>query len=887
MAAAAVESGLSNAQLIEVLEYEKILRIRDEIFAGTHPRLKLPVHLTGKVAPRPIQSPTVPSPRPPTAEAGIRSNPKVSTLRPDDAPDNASHHIQSLHPKTPAKTVSSDIDPILLTKSDDLVKAELQLQRQRVERILKEQVDQRRVDSKPKISGQEAVPDFDVSAVLSTALEIVKPVPASEGPHTTTASDSFDENSFYSSQQNDSLLSEDDTVQRPIPKLDQKEAARPAAVHDPKEDPRAGQVYPHLAEEDNHLHFNGSSGSGRPHGQVLPRDSNGGKGAKIVQSVDSSNYGGPDRHPRNIQDNVSQNLHSRADAGPSNDFRMRHDSFHFTNLEKQGSSQRNHEEMPPPRNGTPLSSKRRIAPVSQSSPVVPIIRNHILSPAAPQPARVSPLAVARMPAVAQIDRQLNKSVHQSGSGSQTPPSPAQLANPRKRRRALHAGDRPRKASGRRVVESPEPYIKQEPVSPPLIPLSEFRAPKRRQQSRIPLDIDQEAIESTVYRPHAALEHERQASTHRYERYAVESPRFADSSRIVPRSYMAGSVNSGAEIQGHARLPQHVRRLQSPPSYAVQHSPVESQRRRAPFHPLVRQSPFDESRPFVEDVRQYTSLYGQGERSRSPPPLRERLTPARYASTMMAPPTRKVGIDENGERFYTIPRSAAYWQPAAHHGRESVMGGAGGTNVEPYYERIRVPVPASERIYDDNHLVEERPLPQRAPNRPVMEPLEPLDYRSYRQRDYSTRPSELMIPRDEYVVRNMSERRQPSHFQDTIVPREHVQRIHSVRPESARYEMRSDHPPRVGNGYPGLEGREYAGSVSREIVPRSVREYSIRGEEPRREYLAAPNDERYAYLPPAKGMRYADESDHLERGPGHLEDLPSDNFRKTSYRYGAL
>src|ERR1700722_3918033 len=79
-----------------------------------------------------------------------------------------------------AKAVKSEINPILLEKSDDLIKAEIQLQRHRLERALREQVEQRRLSLKASLQTSESLPDFDLSDVLSKALTIVHPSTAAD-----------------------------------------------------------------------------------------------------------------------------------------------------------------------------------------------------------------------------------------------------------------------------------------------------------------------------------------------------------------------------------------------------------------------------------------------------------------------------------------------------------------------------------------------------------------------------------------------------------------------------------------------------------------------------------------------------------------------------------
>lgn len=208
--AGSVPRGLPTKE--EIQEYEKILKISDDIFSGTHPRLKVPQQFVRKAAvrnqPAPNQAQVKPGDQPVSSSPGKNrphSAATTPTIPPDTQGPSAGHAASALAASSrvmPRPT--SEIDPIFLTKSDDLVRAELQLQRQRVERSLRDQLDQKRQESRQKASIQDAKPDFDVSEVLQKAFEMVNPSPSVDAPGAGQSSDSFDDNSFYSSRAPDS-----------------------------------------------------------------------------------------------------------------------------------------------------------------------------------------------------------------------------------------------------------------------------------------------------------------------------------------------------------------------------------------------------------------------------------------------------------------------------------------------------------------------------------------------------------------------------------------------------------------------------------------------------------------------------------------------------------
>jgi hypothetical protein len=99
------------------------------------------------------------------------------------------------------KHSSSGIDPILLTKSDQLIKAELQLKRQQIERALNDQVD-RRIRYGDKDNNSEEA-RHDCEDIFRKAQELVKPVSGFQAVATNSEeNESFDENSYYSSKAN-------------------------------------------------------------------------------------------------------------------------------------------------------------------------------------------------------------------------------------------------------------------------------------------------------------------------------------------------------------------------------------------------------------------------------------------------------------------------------------------------------------------------------------------------------------------------------------------------------------------------------------------------------------------------------------------------------------
>ncbi|KAF4610402.1 hypothetical protein G7Y89_g15717 [Cudoniella acicularis] len=192
---------------------------------------------------------------------------------------------------------------------------------------------------------------------------------------------------------------------------------------------------------------------------------------------------------------------------------------------------------------------------------------------------------------------------------------------------------------------------------------------------------------------------------------------------------------------------------------------------------------------------------------------------------MGPPRQPVRIvlDEYG-REYIDPASVA---PP----RESVAPPVRYREPEVVYDRGPVRTvsgrPPVETFEEDGVIYRRASPGPAAPRRVVTQPEyampPPPDYRSYREREYSVRPT-MAPPGEEYIqIRGGTERRQVVQYEEA--PREYVSRSYGVREEPTReYATRApvirDEPP-----------REYAAramSVRPEAVRYEVREEAARG-----------------------------------------------------------
>ena len=181
----------------EALEYEKILKLRDEVFAGTHPRLTVPAHALQNVTQQ--TQPTL------TAQANLAVPPTLPASRSPFQPRNDIQPSPILFPTNNhglaalAAASYPPIDPADLSFATEIPQdAEKRSQlRKTLEAALKKQFEQKKEDARRVPAPPECKPDFDISALLE---KVLKDTEAKDD----ASSDSFDENSFYSSRAPDS-----------------------------------------------------------------------------------------------------------------------------------------------------------------------------------------------------------------------------------------------------------------------------------------------------------------------------------------------------------------------------------------------------------------------------------------------------------------------------------------------------------------------------------------------------------------------------------------------------------------------------------------------------------------------------------------------------------
>lgn len=781
----------------ELEQYEKILRFRDEVVSGTHPRIK-PTHVGKPTSgPGPVppanasstasagQAPGVPKPavngnramtdnlqqanlKKPAVNLGGNVLPGLGTL------SNSSSTTEQSKPKV-------EINPILLEKSEDLIKAEIQLQRQRIERSLREDFEQRKVSHKGALQPSEQPADFDIADVLAKALILVQ---ANAAQTTTTddtvanasaSGDSFDDNTFYSSQHG---TPDSHHQLARVPNESEDEQMRDGSPYEPELDleplavPAANHPKPPLPSAP-------AAPANQPFNVNVPDTSS---------AATSVSRAARQFHP-------SEAVSSR-DSGPAS---RSEESTTHTGKERGGGGgsrdlSRVNEQL----------LRQAVGPAGS-----PVVRAHNLSPFAPQPSRVSPLPTAAL--------EQPIALSETGGRRATPPPAQGVAALRKQPSAVsspesspHGGERPgerkknkkkkRKADRLAEAAAASPYIKPEPRSPSPMSAPQYTRPAKRQKQAQqqhhhqgpdyddarygqPGSVEgayQERLQPRVQReervvgyereidPRSRLEGEPLLATPRYERVYYDDPR---------------APFSGGRLPG------------SPGMHPSPYIPREV--RVAPRNVIYEVPPADDG--YYRDVRAASRM------SMRPAAYRERSSrsPVAYerVAQPMAPPPRmpatRIVVDAFGREYIEPPRP------------QSVVAD------RPEIVYARPPPPPPPRAvtrrpegYDDEVMVYEPTSPGYTPQRRVIAQPEYVtpEHRVYRERAYSTHP--MAPPSGDYV---------PSRLRPVVeTPPDYIARPGSVRPpmDPPRYESVAAYDLRAVDERP----REYYGGRAASVRP---------------------------------------------------------------------
>ncbi|KAK4126313.1 hypothetical protein N657DRAFT_643105 [Parathielavia appendiculata] len=473
---ASLMASLTQEELGEMREYSKLLQFRDRIISGTHPRIK-PSHLPGKAAQaqRPPSAPDsfTPAMPPPSQSAAAKGavnsgRPVVDNFQSYQA--NQQRAQVTMPPTVPGLGTLSgasgkpEINPVLLEKSDDLIKAEIQLQRQRVERGLKEQLEQRRTANK----ASEQLAELDVADIMAKAMSLVHATPPVQPADDTAANasasnDSADDDTFYSSRHD---TPESNMASR-LPNESEEEEMKEGSPYEPVLDlepviPVQGQRAPLPAQQ---AEPNGSSSQPK---QLL----------NLPVSVQVA--------PAAAISVPGLSLAASSSAG------LYQPQLPEVSGAAQSSSGSLSEDLGKTKSAHDVARNERLLEQAQAREP-PVVRGHNLSPLAPQPTHVVQPAVAREPQLGPSEpggrpqaapAQVTALRKRSSNGSSPESSPHGSKSEKKKNKK-----KKRKADRAAAETAASPYIKPEPRSPsPLTP--QYARPHKRQRysQQQPLEI---------------------------------------------------------------------------------------------------------------------------------------------------------------------------------------------------------------------------------------------------------------------------------------------------------------------------------------------------------------------------------------------------------------
>ncbi|KAI5926152.1 hypothetical protein F4810DRAFT_581400 [Camillea tinctor] len=914
---------LTPAELDEIREYQRVVQFRDAVVSGKHPRIKVPSssvgksavsaavhqpctsHATERVAPSSSSSSSVQPQNSGSTINGYQKGNMQSFKANSQQLAVAAAPTGSATPVIPGVsrtfgTGKTEINPIFLEKSDDLIKAELQLQRQRLEKALKDQLDQRKSASKAALQSSEQLPDFDISDILAKALTLVQATapPPTDVPATANASessDSFDENTFYSSQhdspepttsprarvqQEDVQMQDSSTFahQRapyapvPVPLPVPVPVSAPAATTAAAPAPAASAAVP-IPQQRFTAHPLPTSTA-----PLYPIDAS--RNPYPFQSASMPNQYTPNTSSLapSLQDRHAPSTSNTAMGGLIGQPRHRAEvETQVISSDSGAASRSENTDSDQPADHSRMQNSHQLLPNTDfRQRGSPLVRAHNLSPFAPQPAHVSPLAIARQQPMPEAEVHILQgapaqvtALRQEHCVVTSPESSPQGDKGGKKK---NKKKNKRKAEARAQDAPGSPLIKPEPRSPSPVSAPPFTRSQKRQRPAArqepELIYDEPRIEQPASRMHSE----------RYSVAPVHVERVPLGFERVDDPY-ARQVRHSVAPLGHRLEPsvyeerrpdgttvQYIRRVQSPLGYASPYGSAEPHYIRPTTYSVASPS-YREVPSYQRDGRVSVRPYVDRARSRSPV-LIESRSPA--MAPPPAPPSTRIVVDEYGREYIEPPRSSTV-------ARRSVMPSTRPGDHEILYQRQ--PIRPASRMptdtFEEDGVIYRRASPAYAPRRVVTQPDYGTDYRSYRERDY-TMPTTGLPGQDFIQIRGTTERRLPEEM-----PREYISRPTSARPAEV-----SPYYHRVQSTRPDMPPRQYAASVHpearREAAPHVVREFSVRPPEPdmpRREFSVRPVERYYDRPPPRE-----EEITYIERPRAVQQEIVySDDGRRQVYQ----
>ena len=848
---------------------QQLSNLRSNVLAGKHPRIEAPKHLSHDA----LQN-TAGSAATMTASfLANGANPQAFISH--GIPNSIGTKSASLQQQLDKEAANSQVDTIHSTIPPVHIIADIRQRRQRLEHALEEQLRQKKIMARQKTCDQEIVADFDVGEVLRKAQELVKPFKPRENKtanRAASSSDSFDENTFYSSQMNESTTTEEAENSRnwrrplricrffrdgkPCPYGEKCTFSHDPAIvrrNEPDEPQRAVVVNNGRVHEPTKRRNISSPQPPTRSSAAIPVIQDGSlKDPQTIRIAEleeqlrrmkEEQQGKSPVVPRAItrEDRQAQefSVHSPRDADEfGRDTNLRNvDSRRPVILRQPSPSQ-----VPHPVREYHIRNENPVSPMQNN---VRVVRNHITSPYAPQPARVSPLAVAKLPQVSHI-QQNHTEINRTSRGSnveavsvvESPNSVTHPVSSKKRRRKPDLEEQVRNVVPRRDnAASPAIRIKEEHISPPLY--NDTSHVGRIQQA--PEQSTSTYVEAMAPRPQERVIYRRPDLDDPVQVHEAQDgrPMTPLTRRIISRNGQHFFANEDADLRRVVSARQ-MRAPQPQAVYSAQHSDPQPRTMRSASQ-VQYVSPAERPLP----VQSRASVQPQArERPKPSHPRQVAISPTRRTSIAMPPPSRRIVVDQFGNRFVeaSVPAERA----------PSVMPTRQEPDVEYEYEEL--PPNSAHRqsqpvTIDEKGQYIGRPVsptspqyieyPTAARRRQIVH----LDEDSYEDRTrilYESRPVARYRHMDgirEGTVRMQSVK--PINDNYEMLPHEKIARVSSVRPQQPRIVSLGEH---------------------REMTPRVVRQVSVH---PDNGFRAAPSVQRLQEEPMYQYNTQEEESRYME------------------------
>lgn len=814
---------LTDREAYEIQQYDKIVRFRDAVLSGAHPTIKPIASLLAQPPPGPASTAVQASP----GNGASQDNSQLSW--PADAGSRDAAHAKAKS----AASASLALPGFSLEIPDEHGRAQLLLQRQRLDRALRDEVEQRRLS---KASPPDHPSELDVSDVLARALAMAPaPAPAAPSPdgegltaNHDAASDSFDEKTFYSSRHDN-------------PQSQMLSRVR----NDSPPEPQASQA---TRQQLGLASATAGEGPNRPYGAVAAPE----PPIPVPAPQDDSQRDSFANPPVTVPlASIVPGLNNYVGA------------YHVATPPSQNTASGVQSQSEDSANLGPGQARPEAAPsqthVLRDSyadlyPPSPLIRGHALQPVAPQPALISPLAAPgqgqeapshAVPRTRGTPAQV-AALRQEPAAATSPESSPQGGRASDKKR----GKKKRKADRQAPEVEASAYIKVELRSPsPLAAPSYVRANKRQRQSRgrvVDLDYEPSYEAPLVHGPDG------QYLTRQSRDDPV--PLGYDSARAYPSraasTALVGDPRYGREYLEERRLPAegHVRGYGVPgPAPAYPYSPGMAYPPRSASHVFSRDGYREPSRSFRE--------YAEGGRVSIRPEGDAYMGPPKTAQPRML-------VDTFGREYYD-PSHPAVHRPLT----PSVRPEDAGLVYERLPPRAVSRHPGLEPYGEGGVVYGGAPAAYAMPRRIVPQSAEyaPYDFRDGPHREYQPR---LVGPPGSFMeVEGLADRRPVNE-----ATRGHAPRAASMMPmEAVRYEVPRAYG-RMENVRPEVPAPHYTSGVHaegrREVTQPYMRDFAPRPMEP----LHRPQ------------TRAADDIAFIERPRGATQEIVyADDARREVYR----